>query len=254
MYFSEIQASRIHLLDRNGAVRVWRENTRDANGLFLTADGVILAAEQGGKRIVAMAPDGRVTPLVTEFGGKPLRSPNDLVQDKSGGIYFTDPARSALDVTQGPSRVLYRRRDGEVLLVDDLMVFPNGITLSLDERTLYVDDSDGHYVYAFDVEPDGRVRNKRAFAQLHDPVQTDRGLRSRADGMAIDAKGRLYVASGSGIQVIDPRGEYLGTIRVPELVRGLAFGGAGRQTLYMAAAGSLYRMRMLSQGPSQRAK
>ena len=254
MYFSEIQASRIHLLDRNGSITVWRENTRNANGLFLAPDGRLLAAEQGGKRIVAIALDGRLTPLVTEFGGKPLRSPNDLVLDKKGGIYFTDPARLPPNVEQEPSHVLYLRRDGQLLLLDDEMVFPNGITLSLNERTLYVDDSDGHYVYAFDVQPDGRVKNKRQFIQLHEPVDSDRGVRSRADGMAIDSKGRLYVSTGSGIQVINPRGEYLGTIRVPTLVRGVAFGGPRRQTLYMAAAAALYRVQMLSDGPSTRAK
>lgn len=254
LFVSEIQANRIHVLDKNGSVRVWRENTQGVNGLFLAKDGLLIGAEQGGKRIVAMAPDGRVTSLVSEFGGKPLRSPNDLVQDKRGGIYFTDPARLPPDPMQAPSRVLYRRPGGEVLLVDDVMLFPNGITLSLDERTLYVDDSDGHYVFAFDIQPDGRVKNKRAFVQLHDPIESDRGLRSRADGMAIDSKGRVYVATGSGVQVVDRRGEYLGTIRVPELVRGLAFGGPGRQTLYMAAAPSLYQVRVLTEGPSQRAK
>ena len=72
--------------------------------------------------------------------------------------------------------------------------------------------------------------------------------------MAIDSKGRLYIASGSGIQVMSPRGEYLGTIRVPELVRNVAFGGPRRQTLFMTAGPALYRVRMLSDGPARRAK
>ena len=253
MYFTEIQASRIHSLDRNGNLTVWLENTREANGLFLAPDGRLLAAEQSGKRIVAIAPDGRVTPLATEFRGKPLQSPNDLVLDKKGGIYFTDPARAPRTVAQR-SHVHYLRPGGEVVLLDDEMIFPNGLTLSLDERTLYVDDSDGDYVYAFDVQPDGQVKNKRQFVQLREPVASDRGVRSRADGMAIDSKGRMYVSSGSGVQIVSPRGEYLGTIRVPELVRSVAFGGPRRQTLYMTAATSLYRLRMLSEGPSKRAK
>lgn len=80
------------------------------------------------------------------------------------------------------------------------------------------------------------------------------GLRSRADGMALDSRGRLYVATVSGVQVIDQRGEYLGTIRVPSVVRNLAFAGPHRQTLYMTALESLYRVQMLSEGPSGRAK
>ncbi|PYR95907.1 MAG: hypothetical protein DMG12_27625 [Acidobacteria bacterium] len=72
--------------------------------------------------------------------------------------------------------------------------------------------------------------------------------------MALDSKGRLYVATASGVQVIGSRGQYLGTIRVPSVVRNLAFGGPRRQTLYMTALESLYRVQMLSEGPPGRAK
>jgi gluconolactonase len=151
--------------------------------------------------------------------------------------------------------VYYIRPNGDILLVDDQMVYPNGITLSLDEKTLFVDDTFGEYVYAFDVQPDGQVNNKREFVKLQEPERWPLwGLRSRAGGMAIDSKDRLYVATASGVQVIDPQGEYLGTIRVPEIVRNLAFSGTWRQILYMTAPTSLYRIWLLSQGPPKRAK
>jgi gluconolactonase len=153
-----------------------------------------------------------------------------------------------------PGNVNYIRPDGRVLLLDDQIARPNGITLSLDERTLYVDDTEGEYVYAFDVKPDGSVGNKRQFVKLREPVQGSLGLRSGADGMALDSEGRLYVATASGIQVIDPKGQHLGTIRLPAGARNLAFAGANRRTLYLTALESLYRIQMLSQGPSQRAK
>ena len=255
LYFTEIPASRIHLLDRNGTLSVWRENTQGTNGLFLAPDGRLLAAEGGGKRLVAIMPDGRVTPLATQFQGKPLHAPNDLILDRKGGIYFTDPApRDQQAAGTSRSNVHYLTPGGEVLLLDDRIVFPNGLSLSLDEKTLFVTDSDGHHLTAFDVQPDGRVQNKRQFVQLRDPVDSDRGVRSRSDGMAIDSIGRLYVTSGSGIQIISPRGEYLGTIRVPELIRNVAFSGPRRQTLYLTGATSLFRVQLLSQGPAGRAK
>ena len=80
------------------------------------------------------------------------------------------------------------------------------------------------------------------------------GQRSRADGMAIDAKGRLYIGTSSGVQVIDPRGRYLGTIRVPAVVRNLAFAGPGRRVLYMTTLEALYRVQMQSEAPAGRAK
>ena len=104
------------------------------------------------------------------------------------------------------------------------------------------------------MQPDGRVKNKRPFVKIREPEQGSLGPRSRADGMALDSKGRLYVATASGVQVIGPGGEYLGTIRVPSVVRNLAFGGPRRQILYMTALESLYRVQMLSEGPPGRAK
>jgi gluconolactonase len=256
LYFSDIGANRTYRLDKNGNISVWRENTNGTNGLFLAKDGRLLGAEGGGHRITAIMPDGRVSALATAFAGKPLRSPNDLIQDKNGGIYFTDPApRPAPDVAPKESgNVYYLRPNGEVVLIDEQIRRPNGITLSLDEKTLYVDDTEGEYVYAFDVQPDGRVKNKRPFVKLHEPERGSLGLRSRADGMGMDSKGRLYVATASGIQVIDQRGQYLGTIRVPSVVRNVAFGGPRRQILYMTALESLYRVQVLSEGPPGRAK
>lgn len=256
LYFSDIPANRTYKLETNGTISVWRESTNGTNGLFLMKDGRLLGAESAAGRIVAVTPDGRVTPLATQFGGKPLRSPNDLIPDSKGGIYFTDPApRPAPGVApKEPGNVHYIRPDGEVLLLDNQITRPNGITLSLDEKTLYVGDTEGEYVYAFLVQPDGRVTSKRPFVTLREPEKGSLGLRSRADGMALDSMGRLYVSTASGIQVIGPSGEHLGTIRAPSVARNLAFAGSRRQTLYMTALESLYRVQTLSQGPTERAK
>lgn len=256
LYFSDIPANRTYKMDATGTISVWRENTKGTNGLFLLKDGRLLGAEGGGARVIAVSPDGRVTALATQSAGRPLRSPNDVIADKKGGVYFTDPApRPSPNVApKEPGNVHYIRPDGTVLLLDDQIRRPNGITLSLDEKTLYVDDTEGEYVYAFDVQSDGTVRNKRQFAKLRDPEQGSLGLRSRADGMALDSNGRLYVATASGVQVIDQKGNYLGTIRVPTVVRNVAFGGPTRQTLYMTALESLYRVETISQGPADRAK
>src|SRR6266850_2839564 len=181
LYFSDIGANKTYHLDKNGNISTWRENTKGTNGLFLSKDGRLLGAEGGGQRIVAVTPDGRVTALATGFGGKSLRSPNDLIMNKNGGIYFTDPApRPSPDVApKEKGNVHYIRPNGEVLLLDDQIQRPNGISLSIDEKTLYVDDTEGEYVYAFDVQPDGTVKNKRQFAKLREPEKGSLGLRSR---------------------------------------------------------------------------
>ena len=256
LFFSDIPANRTYKLEPNGTIAVWREETSGANGLFMARDGRLLAAEAGGRRIVAVAPDRRVTALATGYMGQPLRAPNDLIGDSKGGIYFTDPApRPAPDVAPKESGNLhYLSPKGEVLLLDGEIRRPNGLTLSIDEKTLYVGDTEGEIVYAFDVQPDGRVARKRAFAKLLELEKGSLGPRSRADGMAIDAMGRVYVSTAAGIQVIDAAGRHLGIIRLPAVARNLAFGGQGRKTLYLTALESLYRVQTLAEGPAGRAK
>ena len=72
--------------------------------------------------------------------------------------------------------------------------------------------------------------------------------------MAMDTEGRLYVTTSSGVQVIDPRGQYLGTIRTPKNPSNVAFGGPDRRTLYITGRDSVFSVKMLSQGPPDRAK
>lgn len=256
LYFSDVDASRTYKLAPDGTIAVWREGTNRSNGLFLKADGGLLGAESGAGRIVEVAPDRAVTVLASQFAGAALRSPNDLIADRKGGIYFTDPMpRPAPDIApKEPGNVYYRTPAGAVLLLDSAIQRPNGISLSIDERTLFVDDTEGDRVFAFDVQPDGRVTNKRAFATLHDLERGSLGMRSRADGMAIDSEGRLYVGTSSGVQVIDRTGRHLGTIRVPAVTRNVAFGGPGRHTLYLTTLNALYRVELLSRGPEGRAK
>jgi gluconolactonase len=256
LFFSDIPASITYKLEPNGAINVWREGTGGANGLFLARDGRLLAAEGMGRRIVAVTPDKRVTPLATQFNGQPLRAPNDVIADGRGGIYFTDPApRPAPDIAPKESgNVHYLTLKGEVLLLDGQIRRPNGLTLSIDQKTLYVGDTEGEFVYAFDIGGDGRVSNKRQFARLLELEKGSLGPRSRADGMALDAAGRVYVTTAAGVQVIDPRGKHLGIIRLPSVARNVAFGGKDRRTLYLTALESLYRVQMLAEGPAGRSK
>ncbi len=175
LYFTDIEGSRIYKLDLSGRITVWREHTNRTNGLYFL-NGRLLCAEGNGPRIISITTDGVVTPLATAYEGNKLRQPNDLIPDKHGGIYFTDPApRPAPGIPpKVPGNVHYVRPDGKVLLVDDQMARPNGITLSLDGRTLYVDDTEGEYLWAFDVMPGGGTTNKRPFVKLRYPQDSPR--------------------------------------------------------------------------------
>jgi gluconolactonase len=251
LYFSDLRANQTHHLDPSGKITMVREHTNGANGLALARDGSLLAAEGDGKKISRWSHDWRGTTLTESFEGKAFLAPNDLIVDARGGIYFTDPGPRPL-VPGRKAYVFYLPAGAkQPLLVEDQIVRPNGLTLTNDRKTLIVDDTVGDTVFAFDVQPDGTVKNKRPFARLHD---TPPSQESGADGMALDREGRVYVTTVSGVQVFDSAGQYLGTIRVPRQPANVAFSGPDKRTLYITAREGLYRLKVLSQGPDRLGK
>jgi gluconolactonase len=246
LYFSDIRPNRIYHLDPGGKISLVREQTNGANGLALTREGDLLAAEGEGKRISRRSRDGGVTTITEGIAGKPFLSPNDLLVDANGGIYITDPG----PVVPGRTAYVYYLPAGakEPIVIDDQIARPNGITLTRDGKTLIVNDTLGPTVYAYDVQPDGSVKNKRTFAQLRDIPE---GKESGADGMALDREDRLYVTTVAGVQVFDAAGKYLGTIKVPRQPANAGFAGPDKRVLYITAREGLYRINMLAQGPER---
>lgn len=248
LYFSDIRPNRIYRLDPGGKISVVHEQTNGANGLALTREGDLLAAEGEGKRISVRGRDGAVTTVTEGITGKPFLSPNDVFVGAKGGLYITDPGPRP--VVPGRTAYVYYLPAGarEPIVIDDQIARPNGVTLTRDGKTLIVDDTLGPTVYAYDVQPDGSVKNKRAFAQLRDIPE---GKESGADGMALDREDRLYVTTIAGVQVFDAAGKYLGTIKVPRQPTNAAFAGPDKRVLYITAREGLYRINMLAQGPDR---
>jgi gluconolactonase len=252
LYFSDIRTNRTYFLDPGGKIAAVRENTNGANGLALTKDGELLFAEGSALRITKRNKDGSIAVLTEGPPGVPLLAPNDLIVDaKGGGIYFTDPGPRPV-VPGRPTYVYYLPAGAKTpMLIDGAVARPNGLTLSLDGRTLIVDDTLNTTVFAYDVQPDGSAKNKRPLLQLRD---IPAGQESVADGLAIDRDGRLYITTLTGVQVFDAKGEYLGTIKTGRQPANVAFGGPGKQTLYITAREGLYRVRTLAKGPDRLGK
>jgi len=251
LYFSDIRVSKTYFLDPGGKISVAREGTDGANGLALTKDGELLFAEGDAKRITKRNRDGSIAVLTEGPPGVPLLAPNDLIVDTRGGIYFTDPGPRPV-VPGRPTYVYYLPAGAKTpILIDGTVPRPNGLTLTNDGKTLIVDDTLNPTVFAYDVEPDGSVKNKRPFLQLRD---IPAGAESGADGMAIDRDGRLYITTVTGVQVFDAKGQYLGTIKAGRQAANVAFGGPDKQTLYLTAREGLYRVKLLAKGPDRLGK
>ena len=242
LYFSDIPANKIYKLDTSGALSTLLEPSNHTNGLMVSGAGKIVACEMDG-RIVEIDPATKaVKALASEFGGKRFNAPNDLVIDRQGGVYFTDPHfRAPMPLPQDKLGVYYRSVDGKVTrLVDDLKA-PNGVILSPDEKSLYVIPTMQKEMMVYAVESPGKLGPGSVFCTLKQPEGKDN---TGGDGLTIDSRGNLYITSGLGIQVFSPAGKLLGILSFPEQPANCTFGGAGNKTLFATARTSLYSVEM----------
>ncbi|MGK7875895.1 MAG: SMP-30/gluconolactonase/LRE family protein [Xenococcaceae cyanobacterium] len=240
LIFSDIPANTIYQLTPNEKLEVFRRPSGNADGNTLDWKGRLISAEHRNRRVSRMETDGTVVTLVSQYKGKRLNSPNDLVVKSDGSIYFTDPSYDikSYGLQKQPEELgfygVYRLTpDGTLtLLVKDFM-HPNGIAFSPDEKKLYVNDSDEDHIRVFDVQQDGTLSNGQVFAELEHP-----------DGMKVDLQGNVYSTGLEGVSVFSPFGNLLGIIEVPEVPANLAWGDSDYKTLYITARKSIYRVRL----------
>lgn len=257
--FTETRRNRLMRVDQDGNGSRWLFNTNGANGLAFDSEGRLIAVQTvpGETAVSVIYPAGQEEVLSDNYQGQPYGRPNDLVVDEKGGVYFTDPGPNAEPGAPPPplpAAVYYIPAGGEAIQVATGITRPNGIQLSPDERTLYVNDSRGEYMIAFDVQPDGTLQNRRNFAR-YVGVQGEGGeMRSGADGLAVDNEGRVYTTSNAGLDVFNPQGEHLGTIPVSRRPQNLAFSGQDKRMLYIVGRGATFRVQMLAQGYLGRVK
>jgi gluconolactonase len=258
LLFEDIPKNRILKLDRDGKVSVFREPSGRSNGLAFDKQGRLLAAEgnsrDGGRRISRTEKDGRVVTVADAYGGKKLNSPNDLVADSRGRVFFTDPRYGDRAGVEQDKEAVYRvDPDGKVTRVIDTVARPNGIALAPDEKTLYVADNAGkdgpRLLLGFDVATDGAVSNRRVLYE----IAGDRGI----DGMVVDAAGRIWATAGTGEQAgvhvfeLDrarAKATLLTVVKTPEDPTNCTFGGPRRDTLYITTAKSLFRIKTAARG------
>ena len=220
VYFTDVPVEKVYKIEPDNTAVVVRDKSNGANGLMFNAAGDLVGCQKNG--IVAWnagkkegQKEERV--LASEYDGKPLNRPNDLVIDNTGGVYFTDPI-FALDgkSNQPVSGVFYVSVDGKLTRLIDDIVGPNGIILSPDEKTLYVITFLREQQWAYPVTAHRQARPGQSFLHLEQlPGKKGGG----GDGCAVDSRGNLYIAAATGVQVFDPQGKLLGTIKVPKSPR-----------------------------------
>lgn len=260
VYFSDILNQRILKLGSDGTLSGYRDPGNVPVGLLIDPQGRLIACEGGTfeRSGVKLSGTPRVTRTTIEtgaievladgFGGRPLVGPNDVTIDGKGRLYFTDMGGAAVYRIDAPGKLV------RILAAPDVGT-PNGIQVSPDDRTLYLVESgqgpsDRREIRAFDLLPDGTVRNPRTLYDFF-PGRS-------ADGISIDVEGNVYASAGidelrgtsetlatkSGVYVIAPAGRLLDFIPIPDgLITNNTFGGPDMKTLYVTSGPTLYKVR-----------
>jgi gluconolactonase len=238
-------ANHVSKFDLNGNVTIYLADTNEAGGIAIDPEGRIVDIERSPpSRMRVLVPERKL--LADSYEGTPFERLSDIVANMKGGFYVTESPSSSVFYVDGA---------GTVTRVADDIERANGITLSPDERTLYVTNTPNG-ILAYDVAPDNSISNRRLF------ITPEGGQ----DGLAVDAAGRLYVAGQTGVQVFSPAGQQLGVIPTPRPTTTLAFAGPEKKTLYVIGRGndgpdgegrtarSMYKISMLAEGFKGRAK
>lgn len=241
LLFSDIKGNKIYKWTAENGKEVYLYPSDSTNGLTYDLQGRLVAGQMALRRIVRFEEDGSQTSLANRYDGKRFNSPNDLVVKSDGSIFFTDPD---FNIPAGQSKELafngiYRISPAGKLQLLTTLTLPNGICFSPDETKLYVNDSQAHKIYVWDVVDDSTITNKQLFYTI--PTF------GYADGMKIDKDGNIYCTCSSAVWVISPAGELLGTIDLPtgNSASNCAWGESDNKTLFITAGTSAYKIRPL---------
>jgi len=253
LYFTNVHAEKILKWDGR-QLSVYRENSNKANGMHFDPQGNLWACEGGAGRVTRTDwKTGKITVMADKFNGFPLAAPNDLCFDFKQRCFFS--SRPGVDdPTQGNVNAVYRLDpDGtlyQVLTWPEIHM-PNGLVTSPDGKRLFLieahPDAEHHRdIRSYDITADGKLINEKIVIDFY-PGRS-------GDGMAIDAKGNLYVAAGlhatrktsetldtkPGIHVISPKGKILAFRETPEdTITNCTFGGKNRKTLFVTCGTKL---------------
>ncbi len=236
LFFNDVPARKTYKWGLDGKVSEFLADNQQGDGQAFGPDGKLYAAAGAANAIIAYGPDGSSRVVAEGFRA------NDLVVRHDGSIYATHPGWNGTS----PSEVVYISPKGEKKVVDTGLRFSNGVTLSPDQTLLYVADSRSHWVYSYQIQPDGSLLHKQKYYHLHVPDTADD---SGADGLRVDQDGRLYVATRMGIQICDQAGRVNAIVPTPNgRVSNLAFAGENFDILVAMCGDKVYQRKLKVRG------
>ena len=245
VYFTDQPNDRIHIWSTEGKLSTFMEPCGRSNGLCFDKEGRLWAcADEKNELWRIDVKTKEKTVLVKDHGGKLLNGPNDIWVRPDGGAYFTDPFYKRPYWKRGPQEqnvqgVYYFSPAGKLTRVEGDVKQTNGIIGTPDGKTLYVADIGANKSYAYDIQEDGTLKNRRQFCAMG------------SDGMTVDDAGNVYLTLGKAVTVFDKSGKQIAKIEVPEGTTNVCFGGKEMKTLFVTAGTGLYAIEMKVKGAAK---
>ena len=237
VYYQDIPASKTYKVGLDGKLVTLNIDAKKASGTCFGPDGKRYTTAGGTKQILRYDANEKETVLADSING------NDLVIAKNGNMYVTSP-----DGSVKPGKLYLVRPNGEKIVVDEGLKFPNGVTISPDQTQLYATESASHWVWAYKIKPDGTLSYKQRYGWLHVP---DTEENAWSDGLKCDTAGRVYVTSRIGIQVLDQLGRVNAILPAPPSngqTSNVCFGGPDFNILYVSCGDKVFRRKLKTRG------
>ncbi|MFL3000286.1 MAG: SMP-30/gluconolactonase/LRE family protein [Cytophagales bacterium] len=224
-----------------------------SNGMVLNSNGDLILAQHGDRRVAKLIDWDNETPefetLAGGYNDKLFNSPNDLVYADNGDLYFTDPPYGfglekllTSELKEQPINGVYKlTKSGEVVLLVEDILLPNGIAISNDNKTLYVNSSDVEYpiITKFDITENG-LENREIFFDGSELIKSSEGW---FDGLKVHSSGNIFSTGPGGVLILTPEGKHLATIGTTSNALNCAFGN-NEEYLYITAFDYLARVKL----------
>ena len=237
VYYQDIPASKTYKVGLDKKIVTLKLDAKRSSGTCFGTDGKRYTVAGGTKQILSYDANEKETVVADSI------TANDLVVANNGNIYVTVP-----DGTTRPGKLYLIRPNGEKIVVDEGLKYPNGVTLSPDQTQLYATESASHWVWIYKIKADGTLTYKQRYGWLH---VADTEENAWSDGIKCDTAGRIFVTSKIGIQVLDQLGRVNAILPIPPSngqASNICFGGAGFNIIYVSAGDKIFRRKLKTRG------
>ena len=261
LIFTDVRQNKIFTWDENDGVREYispsgstgyapsfSDGGIGANGLAFDENGNIILCQHGDRRLALTtnmnSKNPKFTTIVDNFEGKRFNSPNDLAISKSGDIYFTDPPYGFKNFSDKYREINFNgvykySKDGEVFLISSNMSRPNGIALSLDEKYIYVNNSDPQNDPKILRFKTSNFEEKLFF----DGTELSEKYPGGFDGLKVHSSGNIFTTGPNGVLIISPKGKLLAMINYGKKITNCTFDNK-EEYLYVTGFDDISRIKL----------